>query len=102
MRLLLACLAIFLAPAGALLVTVRQVDAIEDEFLHDANSQIDRLDRVSALYPPNVKKMRAAPAILQLKHMSGGANIAANVCASPDSPYRGLFERLHSRCGEWS
>jgi len=60
MRLVLACLAIFLAPAGALFLTVRQVDEIQNEFFQDAKSQIDRLDRVSALYPPNVRRMKAA------------------------------------------
>jgi len=101
MRLVLACLAIFLAPAGALFLTVRQVDEIQNEFFQDAKSQIDRLDRVSALYPPNVRRMKAAPAIIQLREFYGGANIAANVCATPDSPYQHLFESLYMRCGQW-
>jgi hypothetical protein len=101
MRLVLACLAIFLAPSGALFLSVRQVEAIQDDFLEDAKSQIDRLERISALYPPNVRRMQTAPAILQLRELYGGANIAANVCATPDSPYQRLFERLSPRCDEW-
>ena len=101
MRLLLASLAIFLAPAFAVLVTVRQVEAIEEEFRQDADSQIARLDRVAALYPPNVRKMRSAPAILQLKEMTGGNVIAANVCGASSSVYQNLFDRLNGRCGEW-
>ena len=101
MRLLLACLVLFLAPAGGLFLAMHRVDVIEGEFARDAASQVARLDRVTALYPPNVRKMRSAPAILQLKEMSGGATIAANVCATPDSPYQRLFDRLHPRCDSW-
>jgi hypothetical protein len=46
--------------------------------------------------------MKAAPAILQLKRMSGGARVAANICATTDSPYHRLFDRLNARCGEWT
>lgn len=101
MRLLLACLVVLLAPAGALLMTARQVDRIETEFEEDALSQIARLDRVTALYPPNVRKLKTAPAIMQLKQLSGGGQIAATACATPDSPYQRLFERLNSRCVQW-
>jgi hypothetical protein len=101
MRLLLACFVLFLAPAGGLFLAVHQVDAIESEFAGDAASQVARLDRIAALYPPNIRKMRSAPAILQLKEMSGGASVAANVCTTVDSPYQRLFERLHSRCDSW-
>ncbi len=101
MRFLLACLVLFLAPAGALFLTNQKVEGIEGEFQGDATSQITRLDRITALYPPNVRKMRSAPAILQLKQMSGGANVATSVCATPDSAYQRLFEHLNSRCDSW-
>jgi hypothetical protein len=101
MRLLLVCLAIFLAPAGALLLSVQRVDAIEAEFAADRTSHVTRLDRITALYPPNLLRMRNVAAILQLKQMAGGSTVAANVCAVPDSPYQRLFERLPSRCASW-
>src|SRR4051794_5773237 len=102
MRLVLACLPLFLAPAGAIFLSMQRVDAIEAAFARDAASQVARLDRIAALYPPNVRKMRSAPAILQLKQMRGGSAVAANVCATPDSPYQRLFDRLNGRCGEWT
>jgi hypothetical protein len=101
MRLLLACLVLFLAPAGAMLVTEHYVATLEGEFWDDAAGQIARLDRVTALYPPNVRKMKSAPAILQLKQMPSGYHVAATVCSVPDSPYRGLFARLNIRCDQW-
>ena len=45
--------------------------------------------------------MKTAPAILQLRELYGGANIAANVCATSNSPYQHLFESLYKRCGQW-
>lgn len=102
MRLLLVCLVVFLAPAAALIVTERSVSTIEGEFWSDSASQIARLERVTALYPPNVRKMRSAPAIVQLKSMPSGGHVAAAVCATYDSPYRRLFDHLNTRCAQWS
>jgi hypothetical protein len=102
MRLLLACVLVLLAPTASLFVTERYVSALEDEFWQDAASQIKRLDRVASLYPPNVRRMKAGPAIRQLKQMSSGRHVAVTVCATPDSPYHRLFERLNVRCGDWT
>lgn len=102
MRFLFACLAVLLVPAAAVIVTQRQARTIEGEFWADAASQIARLDRVAALYPPNVRRMRSAPAILQLKAMPNARTVAANVCATYDSPYRQLFDHLNTRCAQWT
>jgi hypothetical protein len=102
MRLLLACVVVLLAPTASLFVTEGYVSALEGEFWQDASSQVKRLARVAELYPPNIRKMKGAPAIMQLKQMSSGQQVAATVCATPDSPYRRLFERLNVRCGDWT
>jgi hypothetical protein len=102
MRLLLACLVLFLAPAGALLVTEKYVSTLEDEFLTDSRTQVDRLDGIYRLSPPRVKRMRLAPAITQLRGLSSGGEVANRVCGSPDSPFARLFERLYPRCVEWT
>ena len=102
MRLLIACVLVLAAPALSLIVTERHVSALESEFWEDASSQVKRLERVTALYPPNVRKMKSAPAIMQLKQMSSGQQVAATVCATPDSPYHRLFERINVRCGDWT
>ena len=102
MRLLLACLVLFLAPAGALLVTERYVSALEDEFLTDSNTQVQRLNDIYQLSPTRVKRMRLAPAILQLRGLTSGSDVAARVCGSVDSPFARLFERLSPRCSEWA
>jgi len=102
MRLLLACLVLFLAPAGALLVTDKYVSALEDEFLEDAKAQIQRLNDVYELSPPRVKRMRLAPAIMQLRGLSTGKDVANRVCGSLDSPFARLFERLYPRCTQWT
>ena len=101
MRLLLACLVILLAPIGALLLTQRFLDRSEAEFREDSASQVERLNRVVELYPPNVRKMKSAPAILQLRELTDGGQVATKVCFSAASMYGRLFERLTSRCGEW-
>src|SRR3954447_15617081 len=103
MRLLLACIVIFLAPSGALLIADRYVSAIEDEFSQDAQGHVARLNGVSQFYRPNVAKMRNAPAILQLRQIGpGGGIIAATVCGAPDSPYQRLFDHLRARCDRWT
>jgi hypothetical protein len=102
MRLLLACVIVLLAPAASLVVTERYVAALEGDFWKDSYSQVTRLNRVSELYPPNVKRMKNAGAILQLKQMTSGQQVAASVCATPDSPYFRLFERLTARCADWA
>jgi hypothetical protein len=102
MRLLLACLVLFLAPAGALLVTEKYVSGLEDEFLTDSNTQVKRLNDIYQLSPPRVKKMRLAPAIMQLRGLTTGSEVASRVCGSVDSPYTRLFERLWPRCSEWT
>jgi hypothetical protein len=102
MRLLLACLVLFLAPAGALLVTEKYVSTLEDEFLQDATAQVQRLNDVYQLSPPRVKKMRLAPAIMQLRGLNSGSDVANRVCGSLDSPFTRLFERLSPRCSEWT
>jgi hypothetical protein len=102
MRLLLACVLVLLAPTASLFVTEQYVSAVEDEFWQDASGQIKRLDRVTELYPPNARKMKSAPAIRQLKQKSSGRDVAVTVCATPDSPYQRLFERLNVRCGDWT
>jgi len=102
MRLLLACLVLFLAPAGALLVTEKYVSSLEDEFLKDARAQVDRLDGIYQLSPPRVKRMRLAPAIMQLRGLNSGSAVANRVCGSLDSPFARLFERLYPRCTQWT
>jgi hypothetical protein len=102
MRLLLACLALFLTPSVALVLTEGYLAGIEDQFLKDAQSHVTYLERVARFYPPNVKKMRDAPAIQQLKLLiRSGSTVAANVCASQDLPYRRLFDHLPERCNQW-
>jgi hypothetical protein len=102
MRLLLVIVVLCIAPAGALIVTERYVGVLEGDFWADAASQITRLDRITALYPPNVRKMKTAPAILQLKQMTSAQQVAATVCAVPDSPYQRLFDRITTRCTQWT
>jgi hypothetical protein len=102
MRLLLACLSLFLAPAAALFVTDRYASGMEDEFLADARSHVARMNRVAEFYPPNVAKMQDAPAIQQLKKMGlNGEAVAANVCGASGAFYQRLFEGLTARCGDW-
>lgn len=102
MRLLAACLVLFLTPAGALLLSDRHVSELEDEFFQDAKKQTDRLASIYQLYPPRVKRMALAPAILQLRELGDGASVATRVCGAPDSPFRRLFDNLSARCGNWS
>jgi hypothetical protein len=102
MRLLLACIVLFLAPAGALLLTDRYVSALEADFQEDAARQVNRLNSLIELYPPKVLKLRSAPAILQLRGLSDGEQVAERVCGLRDSPYQRLFERLTLRCDQWS
>jgi hypothetical protein len=102
MRLLLACIALFLAPAGALVVTDHYASAAEDEFLADARGHVATVNRIAEFYPPNVRKVRNVSAILHLKSMvTSGELVAVNVCATTDSPYRPLFEGLAGRCDQW-
>jgi hypothetical protein len=101
MRLLLACIIVFLAPAGAFLITGRYLDVLEREFLEDADRQVARLDDVQRFYPPNAKTMTGASAIRQLRDLGSGGKVAAIVCSGSDSPYRRLFERLTPRCAQW-
>jgi hypothetical protein len=102
MRLLLACLVLFLAPAGALLITEKYVSTLEDEFLNDATTQVNRLNDIYRLSPPRVRKMRLAPAIMQLRGLRSGSDVASQVCGSVNSPFARLFERLYPRCVEWT
>jgi hypothetical protein len=46
--------------------------------------------------------MPLAPAILQLKSLTGGGQVAARVCGAPDSPFRRLFDNLYARCEQWT
>jgi hypothetical protein len=101
MRLLLACIFLFLAPAGALLVTDRYVAGLESDFLQDASHHVARLNRVLELFPRGAGKMPNAAAIAQLRKAPDGARVATMVCGAPDSPYQRLFERLATRCGQW-
>ena len=100
MRLVLACILLFIAPAGALLVTDRYVGALEDEFLQDATRQVARLQSIIDLYPPKVRTFRAAPAIAQLRGIGDGGTVAAVVCSS-NAAYHNLFDHLTTRCDRW-
>lgn len=102
MRLLIACVIVLLAPISSLFVTERYVSVLEGEFWQDRSSQVARLDRVTELYPPNLQRMKGAAAVLQLKQMTSGQQVAATVCGIPGSPYFRLFERLTSRCADWT
>jgi hypothetical protein len=93
---------LLLAPAGCLLVTDRFVAAIEDGFLQDAHTQVQRLDRIVEMYPPRLAHMKNAPRILQLKKLGDGGSVAATVCGPVENPYRPFFERLITRCDQWA
>jgi hypothetical protein len=101
MRLVLASIVLFLVPAGCLFFTDRLVTEMEQDFADDAASQIARLERIVEMNPARLRTLRTAPAILQLKAMGSGAQIARQVCGPLDSPYRRLFERLSIRCGRF-
>src|ERR1044071_10241541 len=102
MRLVLACLVLFLAPGTCLVVTDRFANNIEAEFKGDAEAQIQRLERITQMYPPKLRTLHNAPAILQLRAMGGnGERIAQQVCGAADSPYRRLFDFLPTRCAQW-
>jgi hypothetical protein len=102
MRLVLACIVLFLVPAGCLLVTDRMVTNIEQDFSDDAASHVARLNRVAQMNPARIRTMRNAAAILVLKELGSGPQVARQVCGPLDSPYRGLFEHLTIRCGQFS
>jgi hypothetical protein len=102
MRLVLACLALFLVPAGCLFVTDRMVTDIEQDFSDDAASQVARLDRIAQMNPARLRTLRNAPAILVLKELGSGSQIARQVCGPLDSPYRRLFEHLTIRCDRFA
>jgi hypothetical protein len=101
MRLVLACLILFLAPAGALLVCERYVSGIEDEFLKDSRGQVQRLQSVYDLYPPRARKMPSGPAILQLRALTDGDHVARLVCTGSNASFHRLFDNLDARCGRW-
>jgi hypothetical protein len=101
MRLVLACIVLFLVPAGCLFVTDRQVTSIEQDFYDDAARQITRLNRIAEMNPSRLRTMRNVAAIAQLKAMGEGAEIARQVCGPIDSPYRRLFDQLTIRCGRF-
>src|SRR5215831_18381451 len=96
MRLVLACIVLFLVPAGCLFVTDRLVTGIEQDFSEDADSQIARLDRIAQMNPARLRTMRNAPAILQLKEMGSGARIARQVCGRFDLLRRARWTALLS------
>jgi hypothetical protein len=102
MRLLLVCLALFLAPAACLIATDRFVTGIENDFRQDARWQIQRFDRIVEMYPPRAATLHNAAAIEHLKRYPDGGAVAAAICGPSNSPYTLLFERLSIRCGEWS
>jgi hypothetical protein len=101
MRLVLACLFLFLAPAGALLVTDRRISDVEGEFQKDAQKQTERLNSILQFNPARVRRIAIAPLILQLKEFKTGSAVAARACGSPDV-YRRLFDGLTARCGSWT
>jgi hypothetical protein len=102
MRLVLACIVLFIVPAGCLFVTDRLVTEIEQDFSDDAASQVARLERVAEMNPARLRTLRNAPAILQLRQMGGGSQVARQVCGPLDSPYRRLFDHLTIRCGRFA
>jgi hypothetical protein len=103
MRLVLVYIALFIAPAGALLISHRYMSGVEGAFDQEGISYVRTLNSILDFNPESVRRVREAPAILQLRTvLASGRSVAQTVCGAGYSPYSRLFDGLTGRCRLWA
>jgi hypothetical protein len=103
MRLVLVCIALFVAPACALLVAHRSISTVEGAFDQEGISYVRTLNSILDFNAESVRRVREAPAILHLRSvLATGGSVAQTVCGSGYSPYSRLFDGLTGRCRLWA